>query len=191
MSIVRVSELSAAASITSGSLFLMSSGDTNPRTSTYVTAEQFLNQSNLRHNGAFFSTNTFIGGTEQVFTYNNTINNFGVTLQNNSQIVVSQPGIYNIQFSAQLTTSTGTAQDIYIWLKKNGTDVPTTNTRLTLGNKNSYIVAAWNFIDVATIGGTYYELTWWSTSNNVTCPYISNPSHGPAIPSIIVTIVQA
>jgi len=45
----------------------------------------------------------------------------GITIQNNSQIRVTNAGIYNIQFSAQLDRNAGTTtQLIKIWLRKMG-----------------------------------------------------------------------
>ena len=56
-----------------------------------------------------------------------------------SQIKVPSNGVYNIQFSAQLqdTTSGGSANQVNIWLRVNGSDVPETNTFVNTDNQNS------------------------------------------------------
>jgi hypothetical protein len=139
--------------------------------------------------GVFTSTITQSGSAavSQSMTFNNTEESSGVTLSNDSRLNVATSGYYNIQFSAQLLADTG-ADDVWIWLKKNGTNVPNTNTRITLAN-NEEIVAAWNFVVNAT-SGDYYELVWQSADGHTNL--LTEPASGnyPVIPSVVVTVTQ-
>lgn len=193
MSIIRVSELASGGEITPNSLFLMSSGDTNPRTSVSITAEKLLNQSTIRHHAAYYSTQTqsFTGTTGQTFTFNNITSEYGISIVNNRQLKVSAPGIYNLQFSTQFfRTGGGSAANVYIWLRKNGVNVSNTNTDLTFANNGVYMVAAWNFIQQLTTND-YLELMWATTDTNIIAQYVTNPTFGPEVPSIIITLTQA
>ena len=72
---------------------------------------------------------------------NNDSQNNGVSLVNNTKITFANTGIYNLQFSAQIIkTQGGTAEDVYIWFRTNGQDVPNSNTKLTLANNNQFII---------------------------------------------------
>jgi hypothetical protein len=104
-----------------------------------------------------------------------------------SQIVMDKAGKFNIAFSAQFhqTNSSGI---INIWLRKNGTDMPWTNTKLDVTSNNPYVVAAWNFF-VSADQYDYFEIVWSSTSNSTVLEAISAGAH-PAIPSVIVTVNQ-
>lgn len=168
--------------------------DFAPYTATFDFSE-FQRKFEPRLGGSFYSTETqTTTGTTQPMTFNNQDVQLGVGFVSGStsQILVAYTGYYNIQFSAQLIkTQGGTSEDIYIWLRKNGTDVPDSNTKLTLANNGQYVVAAWNFL----IGLQEYdniELMWGTSDNHIQLPYINDSStpFGPAIPSVILTITQ-
>lgn len=143
------------------------------------------------YRGAFYSTQTqtTAGNTPEVMTFNNTDISVGVSIVSSSRITIANSGDYNIQFSAQLVkTQGGSAEDIYIYLKKNGTVVADTNTKLTLANNNTYTVASWNFF-VTSLAGEFFEIGWYTTDQHIQLEYDPSPVVGlPAIPSVILTV---
>jgi len=125
-----------------------------------------------------------------IITYNTTDFSSGISIVSNSQITISNTGKYNIQFSAQFQKSSGGDNTVDIWLKKNGSNVANSNTRLTLAGNPGYVVAAWNLLVDAT-GGDYYELAWSSADTTMELHADSagvDPTR-PAIPSIILSVV--
>jgi len=114
----------------------------------------------------------------------------GSTNPYNTYIKVANAGVYDIQFSAQIDKTTGTNSIVYIWLRKNGTDLAETNTAVTLaGGINDKATAAWNwFVNAA--AGDYYQLMWAGTNNNVRLYATGSGAidAAPAIPSLIVTV---
>jgi hypothetical protein len=112
-------------------------------------------------------------------------------LSNYTLFSVTESGVYNVQFSAQLNrTSGGSSQTISIWLRKNGTDVPNTATHVSLQANAGKLVAAWNFfIDMITTDSIQIM---WSQNGAINLlaetPDLALPH--PAIPSVIVTINQ-
>jgi hypothetical protein len=140
--------------------------------------------------GAFNSTITQSGSAavSQSMTFNNTDITQGVTLNGGgTQLTLTNSGTYNIQFSAQVLAGTG-ADTIWIWLKKNGTNVSNTATKLVLAN-NEASVAAWNFV-VPAVGTDYFELVWQSVDGHATLLTEAASGNYPAIPSVIVTVTQ-
>ena len=125
-------------------------------------------------------------------TLNNTDWQQGVSLQNGSQIKFTGTGKYNIAFSAQFEQPQGNAT-VNIWLAKNGTAVPSTNTRLDIAASNPYSVAAWNFFVNASVND-YYEIMWSSTHASTIIDYEVATGSGatlhPEIPSVILTVNQ-
>jgi len=128
----------------------------------------------------------------QAFTFNSTDWATGITLGGTSQITMTNAGKYNIAFSAQLhqTQSSGITN---IWLNKNGTPEPYTNTKVSITANNPYYVAAWNlFVDAA--AGDYYQLMWSSTSEHTVIEQEAATGSGatlhPEVPSIILTVNQ-
>lgn len=119
--------------------------------------------------------------------------NRGITLaiSDSSKITFSHAGLYNIAFSLQLidTDSNKQGENIDIWLSKQGTTVPWTNTRVTLVKGAEKYVAAWNFfVDVT--ANQYVQLMWASTSLTAQIYAGAGSSAGPSIPSVILTVNQ-
>jgi hypothetical protein len=127
-------------------------------------------------------------------TLSNTDFASNVTVQNNSQFRFTNAGVYNIQFSAQIDRSSGTAaQSLKIWLRKNGVDVPASATNLIIsgGVNTAAFVASWNFFQNLAAGDQVQLM--WSVSNPQVylafSPATTSPSR-PAVPSLIVTVNQ-
>jgi hypothetical protein len=141
--------------------------------------------------GTFYSTITQSGSANvsQSMSYNNTDYASGVSIVNGSQITLQNVGIYNIQFSAQLVDTSFGDSTIRIWLKKNGTNVPNTATKIFLPS-NEELVAAWNWIVPATSPNDYYVITWQTTDNDAHILYEPASGNYPAIPSVILTVTQ-
>lgn len=132
---------------------------------------------------------TISGATYQMSA--DTSSGEGITLSANTRFVVSTPGVYNIQFSVQIAKSSPNPSKIWIWLSKNGTAVPLTNSELYIGQgTDERLIAAWNWVDEAITTNTYYEIEWASNNTNTRLDHVSPASVGPDIPSLILTITQ-
>jgi len=142
--------------------------------------------------GSFYDTTTqnVVGvNTYQPVTINTTDISNQVSIANSSHIVVANSGIYNIQFSLQIDKSQGSLAHVYIWLSKNGVDVPNSATDLAVQGTSSEIVAARNFV-VSASANDYYELMWSSTDDHIQIKARTASGVVPAIPSIILTVVS-
>jgi hypothetical protein len=142
--------------------------------------------------GSFYDTTTqnVVGvNTYQPFTINTTDISNQVSIANSSHIVIANSGIYNIQFSLQIDKSQGSQAHVYIWLKKNGTDVPNSAGEVSVQGTSSEAIAAWNYV-VSASANDYYELMWSSTDIHVEIKARTASGVVPAIPSIILTVVS-
>ena len=142
--------------------------------------------------GNFFDTTTqnVVGvNTYQPVRLNTTDLSNQVSIANSSHIVVANSGVYNIQFSLQIDKTQGSGAHIYIWLRKNGLDVPNSATELAVQGTSSEIVAAWNFV-VQSESNDYYELMWSATDSHIRLKAVSANGVVPAIPSVIVSVVS-
>lgn len=139
---------------------------------------------------SYYSTQTqgpFTANSVQAMTLNSIDWEQGIVLQNNSQVKMINSGKYNIQFSAQLE-QTNSSGIVSIWLSKNGTNVPISNTRVNIAANSPYSAAAWNFF-VEANSGDYYEIMWSSDSNH-TILESAIYSGFPQIPSVLLTVNQ-
>lgn len=150
-----------------------------------------------RQYGLFYDTTdqTASANTATVMTFNTVDGARGVSIVSNSRIRVAEPGIYDLQFSAQLTNADTQEHDISVWLRKNGTDVANSNTFIgvpaTHGGMDGHAVAAWN-IPVTLAAGDYVEICWSTPNVAVSIQHIpaqTGPVR-PGTPSVIATLYQ-
>ena len=121
----------------------------------------------------------------------------GVSIVGGSQITMAVKGRFNIAFSIQIEKSDAGTDWVSIWLRKNGDDVPWTNTdaALTGSDANSRIVVAWNFFVEATTVGDHWQLMIASTTSASGRMLIQSVDPQvdpvrPAIPGTILTVNQ-
>ena len=147
----------------------------------------------ILHYGAFSDTTlqavTSVGEA-MAMTFDTTDAANGISIGSpTSRIVVDNQGVYNVQFSAQLDKTSGAAAVIHIWLRKNGTNVPNTTSRVVVQGTAAELVAAWNFV-IQLEPTNYVELMWESNDADVVLLAASATSVYPAIPSVICTVTQ-
>lgn len=134
------------------------------------------------------NTQTTIANTPTPMRMSETTMAMDVSIDEETKMVVSQTGIYNIQFSAQLyRTSGGTTQHVDIWYRVNGVDIDNSNTKITVANNGHFLVASWNFF-TSLNSGDYVEIMWATTADTIQLIYENGNSIHPAIPSVIATI---
>lgn len=139
--------------------------------------------------GEFWSTNSQSGsaGVSGSVTFNNSGSVSGVSVVSNSRLTVAKSGLYNIQFSAQVETSAG-ADTLYIWFKKNGSNIAASNTKAILANNTAQVVTV-NILDQANVGD-YYQIAYQTANGNATLKAETASGNLPAIPSVIATVIQ-
>jgi len=128
--------------------------------------------------------------TPYTMSFNSTDFSYGISISGSARdkIKIQNTGIYDIQFSAQIDRTDSSNSTAYIWIRKNGLDIPATNTALAIaGGANDANVAAWNWF-VSASAGDYYEIMYAATDTNTRILYTASPSVGPAVPSVIVTV---
>lgn len=114
-----------------------------------------------------------------------------------TKIYVSNPGVYNIQFSAQFRNASNDPTDVSVWLRKNDSssanDVADSSGIVTVpakkGNVPGHSVTGWNYyVTLAT--NDFVQFLWNAhASNTITLETIAastDPIH-PRTPSLIVT----
>ena len=148
--------------------------------------------------GSFYSTQTqqVIGaGVSTPVTYNATFEAYNTQIYGgagtSSRIQIQTAGTYNIQFSAQINLASGNQPSKGdFWFRINGSDVPKSNTSMSITGKDYETVLALNFISYFA-ANDYFELIMSSADSNFTLhaeSALTDPPR-PDIPSIILTIV--
>lgn len=136
-----------------------------------------------------FTANT---ATQITFNQNDFLN--GCTNDGTDGIAVEQSGIYNYQFSVQFANTDSQIHTAWVWLRKNGVDVPGTASKFDVpakhGSSDGYLIAACNFyIDLEATDTA--EL--WAAVGNAgvymeAYPAQTTPFAHPSIPSVVATL---
>jgi hypothetical protein len=122
----------------------------------------------------------------------------GVTLSSGSRLTVPDAGVYTVNYSLQFKNTTNDVQDIDIWLRKNGNDIPDTNSRFSIsarkstGNPSHLIVTTPLMVELA--ANDYIQVMWHVTSTGVSLEHFPAVTYSagvtPAIPATPSAIVQ-
>lgn len=124
-------------------------------------------------------------------TYGTNDGTYGLELKNGSQVHFSLSGVYNIQFSFQLQNTDTIEQDVNIWLRKNGVNVPGSTGFVSIPNSHGgtpgHALPAWNYV-LQFEANDYFEIVWQASSTLVTMPYYA-PGTSPARPSAASAIL--
>tara|TARA_R110000868_G_scaffold315944_1_gene576789 strand:- start:306 stop:974 length:669 start_codon:yes stop_codon:yes gene_type:complete len=122
----------------------------------------------------------------------------GVTLSSGSRLTVPDAGVYTVNYSIQFKNTTNGVQDIDIWLRKNGTDIPDTNSRFSIparksvGNPSHLIAVTPVMVELA--ANDYIEVMWHVTDIGVSIEHYPAVTYSagvtPAIPATPSAFVQ-
>ena len=144
--------------------------------------------------GAFSSDQdqTAIVNTATLMTLNTTDFASGISI-NNSEITVTNAGIYNLQFSAQFQNTDTSFQDVYIWLKQNGTDITGSTGFVSIPNRhagtNGHSIVGWNYF-LSMNANDYVEIYWSVPNVAVTIQHLaaSGTPTKPSTQSVVATL---
>lgn len=116
-------------------------------------------------------------------------------------IYANYAGVYNFTYSAQLVNTANAQHYAWIWMRKNGVDLPFSTTKFSVqarksASEHTYVCAVSNIV-VYMNPGDYIEL-WWTadaiyvpaTSSGIYMEFYAENSDGfnhPSLPSIIFT----
>lgn len=144
--------------------------------------------------GAFSSDQdqTATANTATLMTLNTTDFSNGVSIAS-SQITVANAGIYNLQFSAQFQNTDTAFQDVYIWLRQNGVNIPGSTGFISIPNRHAgtdgHSIVGWNYF--LSMAATDYVEIYWSVPNiAVTIQHLaaSGSPTKPSTQSVVATM---
>ena len=146
--------------------------------------------------GAFsdFTSQTTTANTATLMALNTTDFSNTVTLVTGSKMTVANAGIYNLQFSAQLQNLDNAPQDVFIWLKQNGTDIVGSTGKVGMPARKSagvpfHDIKGWNYF-LSMNAGDYVQIYWSTTNAAVTIETYaaSGTPTKPSTASVVATL---
>ena len=150
------------------------------------------------NHGAWQVTTTQTGSITQgtPFTFNTVDVIDGVTLVSGSQLTVPVTGVYNFQWSGQFQNVENEIENVKVWLRIDGVDVPGSAGIISLAARKSATIFSrtiigWNYF-LSLTANQYVQIVWLPSAATVTVPAypaIVSPA-SPSTASVIVTVNQ-
>ncbi len=106
-----------------------------------------------------------------------------------SRIVVPQSGRYQFVATLQFISSSAVDKNIWVWFRKNGTDIPSSARIVTVSTNNAYTPITINEA-VSLAANGYVELVFASSSTNVTLDAVPATAFAPIAPAVVLEVTQ-
>lgn len=106
-----------------------------------------------------------------------------------SRIVVANAGLYKFSVSLQLTSSSASVKNVWIWFRKNGVDVASSALITSLDSATA-IRSPSRDLFFSLLAGDYIEVYFASDSTAMTIDNIAATAFAPAAPAAILTVNQ-
>lgn len=106
-----------------------------------------------------------------------------------SQIIFSKTGLYRINATIQLASTGSNIKQVYVWLRKNGVDIPNTSTTISIESATAMFTPMKSNL-VSVNSGDYIELCWAATDNSVSISASASTAFSPANPACTLNIEQ-
>ena len=106
-----------------------------------------------------------------------------------SRLVAANAGLYNFSVNFQVLSNSASAKNGYFWFRKNGVDIASSTTRLTLSANGEYSpVQNIDFISLAATD--YIEVMFAVDDTNLWLDASAATAFSPAAPAVMVAVTQ-
>lgn len=128
--------------------------------------------------------------TATAVTLDTTLSSNGVTIGTPaSRLVTDAPGYFQITASMQITSTSSSQKNVYLWLRKNGVDVTDTTRSVTSNINNGYVPTVITYA-ISLDAADYVELYWAANDTDVTLSPLTGLAFAPDAPSVLVKVDQ-
>ena len=160
----------------------------------HLTSSEYNNVVNIPIEKSLFidTTNQTVGAinTAYAITFDSHPLTDGITIDaGKTKITVPTDGIYVFNFSAQITSTSASAKNIYFWPKINGSSVAGSTMKVTIKDSSYTMVTSRTGI-FSLSAGNYLEAYWASDDTAVQLTANAATAFCPATPSVTLSIYR-
>jgi hypothetical protein len=106
-----------------------------------------------------------------------------------SRIVMVQSGLYQFDVTVQISSSNSNAKTVWLWFRKNGTDIANTARLVTININNGYVpMALAEFFSLA--ANDYIEIMFATNDTAITVDNVAATAFAPAAPAVVLAVSQ-
>ena len=128
--------------------------------------------------------------TAYALTFDNTEIAEGLSLGSpTSRIVVSQSGLYQFDATVQISSSNSNAKTVWLWFRKNGTDVANSARLVTININSGYTAVSMSeFFSLA--ANDRIEIMFAADDTAITVDNVAATAFAPAAPAVVLAVSQ-
>lgn len=135
-------------------------------------------------------TSPVSANTAYAITFDSTRISNGVTIGTPaSRLVVPVSGLYQFSATVQFTSGSSSSKNIWVWFRKNGTDIANSARLITSNINNGYVPIGLNEA-VSLNANEYVELVYAADDTNVTIDNVAATAFAPAAPAVVMEVTQ-
>lgn len=128
--------------------------------------------------------------TAYAITFDSTRISNGVTIGTPaSRLVVPVSGLYQFAATVQFTSGSSSSKNIWVWFRKNGTDIANSARLITSNINNGYVPIGLNEA-ISLNANEYVELVYAADDTNVTIDNVAATAFAPAAPAVVLEVTQ-
>ena len=128
--------------------------------------------------------------TAQALTWDSSLIANGITIgAPTSRIVAANAGLYKFSVSLQLTSSSASVKNVWMWFRKNGVDVANSSLVTSLDSGTAIRTPSRSFF-FSLAAGDYIEIMFASDSTAITVDNIAATAFAPAAPAALLSVNQ-
>ena len=128
--------------------------------------------------------------TAYALTFDNTEISEGISIGSPaSRIVVVQSGLYQFDATVQISSSSSSAKTVWLWFRKNGTDVANSGRLVTININNGYTAVSMSeFFSLA--ANDRIEIMFAADDTAITVDNVAATAFAPAAPAVVLAVSQ-
>ena len=128
--------------------------------------------------------------TAYALTFDNTEVAEGISIGSPaSRIVVVQSGLYQFNATIQISSSNSNAKTVWLWFRKNGTDVANSARLVTININNGYTAVSMSeFFSLA--ANDRIEIMFAADDTAITVDNVAATAFAPAAPAVVLSVSQ-
>jgi hypothetical protein len=128
--------------------------------------------------------------TAYALTFDNTEIAEGISIGSPaSRIVVVQSGLYQFDATVQIGSSSSSPKTVWLWFRKNGTDIANTARLVTININNGYTAVSMSeFFSLA--ANDYIEIMFAADATAITVDNVAATAFAPAAPAVVLAVSQ-
>jgi hypothetical protein len=128
--------------------------------------------------------------TAYALTFDNTEIAEGISIGSPaSRIVVVQSGLYQFDATVQISSSSSSAKTVWLWFRKNGTDVANSARLVTININNGYTAVSMSEC-FSLAANDRIEIMFAANDTAITVDNVAATAFAPAAPAVVLAVSQ-